>query len=83
MLKIRLKRFGQKREASYRIVVMNSTSRRDGRPIEELGFYNPRTKETRLDVPGLVTRLKQGAQPTDTVKRLLEKANVYEQLKAS
>ena len=82
MLKIRLKRFGQKREASYRIVVMNSTSRRDGRPIEELGFYNPRTKETRLDVPGLVTRLKQGAQPTDTVKRLLEKANVYEQLKA-
>ena len=83
MLKIRLKRFGQKREASYRIVVMNSTSRRDGRPIEELGFYNPRTKETRLDVPGLVSRLKQGAQPTDTVKRLLEKANVYEQLKAS
>ncbi len=83
MLKIRLKRFGQKREASYRIVVMNSTSRRDGRPIEELGFYNPRTKETRLDVPGLVARLKQGAQPTDTVKRLLEKANVYEQLKAS
>ncbi len=83
MLKIRLKRFGQKREASYRIVVMNSTSRRDGRPIEELGFYNPRTKETRLDVPGLVTRLKQGAQPTETVKRLLEKANVYEQLKAS
>jgi len=83
MLKIRLKRFGQKREASYRIVVMNSTSRRDGRPIEELGFYNPRTKETRLDVPGLVTRLKQGAQPTETVKRLLEKANVYEQLKTS
>ena len=83
MLKIRLKRFGQKREASYRIVIMNSTSRRDGRPVEELGFYNPRTKETRLDVPGLVARLKQGAQPTGTVKRLLEKANVYEQLKAS
>ena len=83
MLKIRLKRFGQKREASYRIVIMNSTSRRDGRPVEELGFYNPRTKETRLDVPGLVARLKQGAQPTATVKRLLEKANVYEQVKAS
>lgn len=83
MLKIRLKRFGQKREASYRIVVMQSTSRRDGRPIEELGFYNPRTKETRLNVPGLVTRLQQGAQPTETVRRLLEKANVYEQLKTS
>lgn len=83
MLKIRLKRFGQKREASYRIVVMNSTSRRDGRPLEELGFYNPRTKETRLDVPALVSRLQQGAQPTATVRRLLEKGNVYEQLKTS
>ena len=81
MLKLRLKRFGKKREASYRLVVANSTSRRDGRPIEEVGFYNPRTNETRLDVPAIVTRLKQGAQPTPTVKRLLEKANVFEQLK--
>ncbi len=80
MLKIRLKRFGKKREASYRLVVTNSTSRRDGRPIEELGFYNPRTDETRLDVPAIVTRLKQGAQPSDTVRKILTKANVFEQV---
>ncbi|UXE58574.1 MAG: 30S ribosomal protein S16 [Woronichinia naegeliana WA131] len=82
MIKLRLKRFGKKREVSYRIVAMHSTSRRDGRPLEELGFYNPRTDETRLDVPAIIQRLKQGAQPTDTVRSLLEKAQVFEQLKA-
>lgn len=61
---------------------MNSTSRRDGRSLEELGFYNPRTDETRLNVPGIVQRLQQGAQPTDTVRRILEKANVFEQVRA-
>ncbi|GAB4303164.1 MAG: hypothetical protein Fur0025_44310 [Oscillatoriaceae cyanobacterium] len=76
MIKLRLKRYGKKGEASYRIVVMNSTSRRDGRSLEELGFYNPRTNETRLNVPAIVQRLQQGAQPTDTVRRILEKANV-------
>lgn len=82
MIKLRLKRYGKKREVSYRIVAMNSSARRDGRPLEELGFYNPRTDETNLDVPGLVKRLQQGAQPTDTVRRILEKANVFEQLSA-
>ena len=80
MIKLRLKRYGKKREASYRIVVINSRARREGRPIEELGFYNPRTDETNLDVPGIVKLLQQGAQPTDTVRRILEKANVFEQL---
>ena len=73
MIKLRLKRFGKKKEASYRIVACNSTSRRDGRPLQELGFYNPRTKETRLDTEALRTRLTQGAQPTDVVRTLLEK----------
>ncbi len=82
MIKLRLKRFGKKREASYRIVAMHSLSRRDGRPLEELGFYNPRTDEVRLDVPGIVRRLQQGAQPTDTVRSILRKANVFEQLKS-
>lgn len=68
------------REASYRIVAMNSLSRREGRPLEELGFYNPRTDETRLDVPAIVRRLQQGAQPTRTVRNILQKANVFEQL---
>jgi small subunit ribosomal protein S16 len=82
MIKLRLKRYGKKREVSYRIVAINSRARRDGRPVEELGYYNPRTDETRLDVPGIVRRLQQGAQPTDTVRRLLEKANVFEQVSA-
>ncbi|MEB3273015.1 MAG: 30S ribosomal protein S16 [Prochlorothrix sp.] len=82
MVKLRLKRFGKKREASYRIVAMPSSARRDGRTLEELGYYNPRTDETRLDVPGLVRRLQQGAQPTPTVRRILEKANVFEQVGA-
>jgi len=82
MIKLRLKRFGKKGEVSYRIVAMPSTSRRDGRPLEELGFYNPRTDETRLDVPAIVKRLKDGAQPTDTVRSILTKAQVFEQLKA-
>lgn len=82
MIKLRLKRYGKKREASYRIVAMKSTSRRDGRPLEELGFYNPRTNETKLDVPAIVKRLQQGAQPTDTVRDILRKANVFEQVGA-
>ena len=76
MIKLRLKRFGKKREASFRLVATNSTSRRDGRPLEELGFYNPRTKETRLDAEAIRTRLNQGAQPTDSVRSLLEKGGL-------
>ena len=80
MIKLRLKRFGKKAKASYRIVAMNSPSRRDGRALEELGFYDPRSNETRLDVPAIVKRLKQGAQPTNTVRNILEKAKVFEQV---
>jgi small subunit ribosomal protein S16 len=76
MIKLRLKRFGKKREASFRLVATNSTSRRDGSPLEELGFYNPRTKETRLETEAIRTRLSQGAQPTDTVRALLEKGGL-------
>jgi small subunit ribosomal protein S16 len=76
MIKLRLKRFGKKREASFRLVAVNSTSRRDGRPLEELGFYNPRTKETRLDTEAIRARLEQGAQPTDSVLSLLERGGL-------
>ncbi|BAU42642.1 MULTISPECIES: 30S ribosomal protein S16 [Cyanophyceae] len=82
MVKLRLKRYGKKFEASYRIVAVKSTSRRDGRPLEELGFYNPRSDEVKLNVPAIIKRLKEGAQPTDTVRHILEKQNVFEQLKA-
>lgn len=79
MIKLRLKRFGKKFEASYRIVAMTSNTRRDGRPLEELGFYNPRTDEVKLNTEAVVKRLQDGAQPTKTVRRLLEKANILEQ----
>ena len=78
MIKLRLKRFGKKREASFRLVATNSTSRRDGRPLQELGYYNPRTKETRLDAEAIRHRLGQGAQPTDSVRSLLEKGGLIE-----
>ncbi|RPF84410.1 30S ribosomal protein S16 [Synechococcus sp. CC9616] len=78
MIKLRLKRFGKKREASFRLVACNSTSRRDGRPLQELGFYNPRTKETRLDTEAIRQRLSQGAQPTDVVRTLLERGGLIE-----
>ncbi|UPM49938.1 30S ribosomal protein S16 [Synechococcus sp. A10-1-5-1] len=78
MIKLRLKRFGKKREASFRLVACNSTSRRDGRPLEELGFYNPRTKETRLDTEAIRARLAQGAQPTEVVQTLLERGGLIE-----
>ncbi len=80
MVKLRLKRLGKKREVSYRIVAMNSRNRRDGRVLEELGFYNPRNDDVRLNTPAIIARLKQGAQPTETVRSLLNKAKVFEQI---
>mgnify|MGYP003542130403 FL=1 len=82
MIKLRLKKKKKKKEVSYRIVAIESKTRRDGRPIEELGFYNPRTDETRLDVPAIVKRLQQGAQPSETVRSILNKAQVFEQVNA-
>ncbi|MEG3435637.1 30S ribosomal protein S16 [Pannus brasiliensis CCIBt3594] len=82
MIKLRLKRFGKKREASYRIVAAISTSRRDGRPLEELGFYNPRTDEVRLNEEAIIKRLQQGAQPTETVRSLLTKQKIFEKVNA-
>jgi small subunit ribosomal protein S16 len=76
MLKMRFKRCGRKRQPMYRIVVMQATSPRDGKAIRELGFYNPLTKETKLDVENIVKSLNTGVQPTKTVKNLLLKAKV-------
>ncbi len=76
MIKLRLKRFGKKNQSSFRIVAVNSTSRREGKPLEELGFYNPSTKVSRLDAEGIKSRIMNGAQPTDTVRSILIKANI-------
>lgn len=73
MIKLRLKRFGKKNQSSFRVVAVNSTSRRNGEPLEELGFYNPRTKESRLDMEKIKKRIESGAQPTETVRNLLKK----------
>ena len=80
MIKLRLKKYGRKGQPCYRIVAMDSRTKRDGRPIEELGFYNPMLDETNLKFQRIIERLKQGAQPTDTVRNILVKAKIFEQL---
>lgn len=78
MLKLRLKRCGRKKQPFYKIVVMNSLSRRDGYAIEELGFYNPLNKTFKINKGRTVERLQQGVQPTQTVFNLLKKANILD-----
>nr|QXV92859.1 ribosomal protein S16 [Nitzschia anatoliensis] len=76
MLKLRLKRIGRKRSPSYRLVIMENTTRRDGRPIEEVGYYNPISKNCKLDSEKIQKWLSCGAQPTETVANLLKKADI-------
>ena len=78
MVKIRLRRMGAKKATYYRIVVADSRSPRDGRCIEEIGTYNPLTEPAviNVDVEKAQTWIKNGAQPTDTVRGLLKKAGV-------
>mgnify|MGYP000449731052 CR=1 FL=1 len=80
MIKLRLKKYGRKGQPCYRIVAMDSRTKRDGRVIEELGFYNPMTDETNLNFTKVLTRLKQGAQPTETVLNILTRAKIFEQI---
>ena len=75
MLKIRLKRMGRKKVPSYRLVVLENRSRRNGKPIEEVGFYDPTTKNCRINVGKIKKWLKYGAKPTKTVLYLLKKTN--------
>ena len=76
MIKIRLKKYGRKGQPCYRIVAMDSRVKRDGRSIEELGFYNPITDETHLKFQRINARLKDGAQPSDTVKNIFTRAKI-------
>jgi small subunit ribosomal protein S16 len=76
MLKLRLKRVGRKRQPAYRLVVMTNDTRRDGRPVDQVGYYNPITKESKFDNEKIVKWLKQGVQPTETVENLLKKAKI-------
>jgi len=76
MLKIRLRRIGAKKAPFYRVVVAESQYARDGRFVEEIGTYNPLVdpEEIKIDVEKANEWIKKGAQPTDTVKVLLKKA---------
>ena len=75
MLKIRLKRLGAKKAPTYRVIVINSTTKREGKPIEELGHYNPKTKVMQLNKSKAEEWISKGAQPTETVAYLLKNCN--------
>ena len=76
MLKLRLKRIGRKRSPSYRLVIMENTTRRDGRPIEEVGYYDPISKNYKFDEIKIKKWLNYGVKPTETVYNLLKTANI-------
>lgn len=78
MLKLRLKRTGRKRSPSYRLVVMENTTRRNGRPVEEVGYYNPITKQSHFETDKIAKWLNHGVKPTETVFHLLKKANIIQ-----
>ena len=75
-IKIRLTRMGSKKKPTYRIVAVNSETRRDGRPLEFLGFYNPMVDpaEFKVDTEKVQKWLDRGAQPSDTVRSLIKAA---------
>jgi small subunit ribosomal protein S16 len=79
-VKIRLKRIGAKKAPFYRVVVADSRYPRDGRFIEEIGYYNPLTNpvEVKIDSEKATKWISNGAQPTETVKSLLKKAGITE-----
>ena len=80
MVKIRLRRMGAKKAPYYRIIVADSRSPRDGRCIEEIGSYDPMTEPAtiKVDADKAKTWIKNGAQPTETVKALLKKSDIID-----
>ncbi|MCK9415931.1 MAG: 30S ribosomal protein S16 [Candidatus Dojkabacteria bacterium] len=83
MIKIRLKRTGKRGQPHYRIVVMQSTKPRDGRSVEEIGYYNPRHIPPIFEIDKERAKywLERGAQPTDTIAQYLVKEGVLDSLK--
>nr|YP_009934750.1 ribosomal protein S16 [Morella cerifera]QNR95382.1 ribosomal protein S16 [Morella cerifera] len=80
MVKLRLKRCGRKQRAVYRIVAIDVRSRREGRDLRKVGFYDPIKNQTYLNVPAILDFIKKGAQPTGTVHDILKKAGVFMEL---
>merc|ERR1712100_832770 len=73
-VKLRFKRMGRKKRPFYRLVAIDSRRKREGLALEELGYYNPLTKETHLNAESIQKWIKDGAEPSDTVASLLKKA---------
>nr|WAJ49242.1 ribosomal protein S16 [Correa alba]WAJ49326.1 ribosomal protein S16 [Correa glabra]WAJ49414.1 ribosomal protein S16 [Correa lawrenceana var. grampiana]WAJ49500.1 ribosomal protein S16 [Correa lawrenceana var. latrobeana]WAJ51578.1 ribosomal protein S16 [Leionema rotundifolium]WAJ51840.1 ribosomal protein S16 [Phebalium multiflorum] len=80
MVKLRLKRCGRKQRAVYRIVAIDGRSRREGRDLRKVGFYDPINNQTHLNVPAILYFLDKGAQPTGTVHDISKKAGVFTEL---
>nr|YP_009664019.1 ribosomal protein S16 [Wightia speciosissima]QCW08236.1 ribosomal protein S16 [Wightia speciosissima] len=83
MVKLRLKRCGRKQRAVYRIVAIDVRSRREGKDLQKVGFYDPMKNQTYLNVPLILYFLEKGAQPTGTVQNLLKKAEVFKELSSN
>ncbi|MBU1670968.1 MAG: 30S ribosomal protein S16 [Actinobacteria bacterium] len=85
LVKIRLRRMGKKKQPSYRIVVADSRAPRDGRYIESLGYYNPMTEPSTIELDGerALYWLGKGAQPTQQVEKLMKIKGVWEQFQGS
>ncbi|TYI35907.1 hypothetical protein ES332_A03G107900v1 [Gossypium tomentosum] len=79
MVKLRLKRCGRKQPV-YRIVAIDVRSRREGRDLQKVGFYDPINNQTYLNVPAILYFLEKGAQPTATIHDILKKAGVFTEL---
>ena len=78
MLKLRLTRMGRKKYPVYRLVVIEHSTRRDGKPVDSVGYYNPQTKESNFQVEKIQKWLSYGVQPSETVATLLRKAQIIE-----
>lgn len=80
MLRIRLRRVGKRKQSSYRVVVADSRSPRDGKYVAQLGFYNPRTDPPTMELKQeeVSQWLRKGAQPSESVQRMLRKLGILE-----
>nr|YP_009454350.1 ribosomal protein S16 [Crudia harmsiana]AUF70152.1 ribosomal protein S16 [Crudia harmsiana] len=80
MVKLRLKRCGRKQRAVYRIVAIDIRSRREGRDLRKVGFYDPIKNQTYLNIPVILDFLEKGDQPTGTVQDISKRAGVFIEL---
>nr|YP_010697897.1 ribosomal protein S16 [Saraca dives]WCF76858.1 ribosomal protein S16 [Saraca dives] len=80
MVKLRLKRCGRKQRAVYRIVAIDIRSRREGRDLRKVGFYDSIKNQTYFNIPVILDLLEKGAQPTGTVQDISKRAGVFIEL---